>query len=103
MLREQKLIALLKPGKEGEEASEFRPVSLLSVTYKILERLALERIQPAMDKIVPIKQAGFRENRSCTEQVMALTTFIETGYQKELKTSVKFVDLSADRKIRYFR
>lgn len=26
---------------------------------------------------------------------MALTTFIEMGYQKKLKTSVTFVDLSA--------
>lgn len=62
-----KVIALLKPGKEGKEATDFRPVSLLSVTYKILERLVLERIQPTIDKVVPIEQAGFRENRSCTE------------------------------------
>lgn len=89
------MIALLKPGKEGKDAADFRPVSLLSVTYKILERLVLERIQPAIDKVVPIEQAGFRENSSCTEQVLALTTYIENGYQKKLKTSVAFVDLSA--------
>lgn len=70
-------------------------MSLLSVTYKILERLVLERIQPTIDKIVPIEQVGFRENRSFTEQVTAFTTFIEMGYQKKLKTSVTFVDLSA--------
>jgi len=89
------VIALLKPGKEGKEAANFRPVSLLSVTYKILERLVLERIQPTIDKVVPIEQTGFRENRSCTEQVLALTAFIEIGYQKKLKTSVAFMDLSA--------
>jgi hypothetical protein len=39
-----KLIALLKPGKDGHEAADYRPISLLSVTYKILERMILERI-----------------------------------------------------------
>jgi len=48
--------------------------------YKILERLVLERVQPTIDKVVPIEQAGFRENRSCIEQAMAFTTFIEIGY-----------------------
>jgi len=89
------VIALLKPGKEGKEAADFRPVSLLSVKYKILERLVLEWIQSIIDKVVPIEQAGFRENRSCTEQVLALTAFIKTGYQKKLKASVAFVELSA--------
>jgi len=53
----------------------------------------LERIQPTIDKIVPIEQAGFRDTRSSIEHIMALTTF-EMGYQKKLKTSVTFVDLS---------
>lgn len=57
--------------------------------------LVLEHIQPTIDKIVPIEQAEFRENHSCTEQVLALTTFLEMVYQKKLKTSVTFVDLSA--------
>lgn len=90
-----KVIALFKSGKEGKDVADFRPVFLLSVTYIILERLVLERIQSTINKIVPIKQARFIENRSCTEQVMALTKFIEISYQKKLKTSVSFVNLLA--------
>jgi len=62
-------MALLKPGKEGKEAAYLRPVSLLSVKYKILERLELERIQPTIDKIVPIEQVGFRENRAALSRL----------------------------------
>jgi hypothetical protein len=90
-----KVIALLKPGTSGSEAADYRSISLLSIPYKILERLILERIQPCIDEVIPVEQAGFRHNRGCEEQVLALTTLIENGLQKKLKTSVAFIDLSA--------
>lgn len=95
ILKKSKIIALLKPGKPSMEASSYRPVSLLSVSYKLLERLILNRIQPTLDKHIPIEQAGFRNNRGCVEQVLALTTLIEAGFQRKLKTNVTFIDLSA--------
>lgn len=88
-----KVIALLKPGKSGADAADYRPVSLFSIPYKILERLILERIQPCIEEAIPIEQAGFRHNRGCEEQVLALTTLIEYDLQKKLKTSVAFIDL----------
>jgi hypothetical protein len=60
--------------------------------YKLLERLILQRIQPLIEAASPIHQAGFR---SCTEQVIALTTHIEVSFQRQLNTGVVFVDLSA--------
>jgi hypothetical protein len=56
-----KVIALLKPGKDGHEVADYRPISLLSVTYKILEIMILKRIQPSIDDVIPVEQAGFRE------------------------------------------
>jgi hypothetical protein len=56
--------------------------------YKLLERLILQRIQPLIAGATPVHQAGFRKHRSCTEQVMALTTQIEAGFQRQLKTGV---------------
>jgi hypothetical protein len=73
----------------------YRPISLLSVVYKILERLILQRIQPLIDAAVPVSQAGFRKNRNCTEQVMALTSHIEAGFERKLKTGAIFIDLTA--------
>ncbi|KAG4071205.1 hypothetical protein HA402_001195 [Bradysia odoriphaga] len=40
-------------------------------------------------------QACFRKKRNCCDQVMALTTYIESGFEKRLKTGVVFLDLSA--------
>lgn len=88
-------LAILKPGKPADTPSNYRPIALLSVCYKLLERLILNRIQGIINNITPPYQAGFRTQRSCCEQVLALTSFIEAGFQKKLKTSVAFVDLTA--------
>jgi hypothetical protein len=40
-------------------------------------------------------QAGFRKNRSCTEKVLALTSHIEAGFKRQLKTGMVFIDLIA--------
>jgi hypothetical protein len=42
-----------------------------------------------------VSQAGFLKNRSCTEQVMALTSHIEAGFERKLKTGTIFIDLTA--------
>jgi Reverse transcriptase (RNA-dependent DNA polymerase)/Endonuclease-reverse transcriptase len=95
LFKQVKVIALLKPGKDGTDAAHFRPISLLSVVFKLFERCILQRIQPLIDEVVPISQAGFRKNRSCTEQVLALTTHIEAGFERKLKTGAVFIDLTA--------
>ena len=56
---------------------------------------SLNRICDAVNEVVPPEQAGFRIGRCCTDQVMSLTNYIESGYQHRLKTGVVFVDLTA--------
>jgi Reverse transcriptase (RNA-dependent DNA polymerase)/Endonuclease-reverse transcriptase len=95
LFKQTKVITILKPGKNGSDASHFRPISLLSVVFKLLERIILQRIQPLIDEKIPTSQAGFRKHRSCTEQVLALTSHIEAGFQRKLKTGAVFIDLTA--------
>lgn len=95
MFKKAKIIALLKPGKSPQSPESYRPVALLSVMLKLLERLLYNRFCPFIDRVVPQDQAGFRCGRSCTDQVLALTNFIESGFQRKLKTGVVFVDLTA--------
>jgi len=87
--------AVLKPGKDGSDVSHFRPISLLCIPFKILERLILNRIQPTIDQHIPIEQAGFRENRGCNEQMLAFSTFVESGFQNQMKTCIAQLDLTA--------
>jgi hypothetical protein len=59
-----------KPDKDGSDSAHYRPLSLLSVMYKLLERMILHLIQPLIEVSTPVHQAGFRKHRSYTEQVI---------------------------------
>ena len=78
--KESKIIVIPKPGKPLDNATSFCPISLLCTTYKHFERLFLAGLSPKVEPVLPNKKAGFRPGRSCADQVLALTTFIEAGY-----------------------
>ena len=82
------MIAIRKPGKPIDEPSSYRPISLLCCCYKLLERMLFE-------SVIPPEQAGFRKKRNTCDQVLALTSYIESGFQKKLKTGSVLIDLSA--------
>jgi hypothetical protein len=94
-MKRAKIIAILKPGKPPDQPKSYRPIALLSVIFKLLERLIYNRISPQILNAIPIEQAGFRPNRSCSDQILALTTFVESGFEKNLKTHAAFIYLSA--------
>jgi len=50
--RKAKVIAVEKPCKDPSLAANYRPISLLSVCYKLLERLALQRISPTVEGLL---------------------------------------------------
>jgi hypothetical protein len=65
--------------------------TLYSACDKFLEKLIYNRISPIIEENLPIEQAGFRPNRNCCDQVLALISYIESGFQN----GVVFVDLTA--------
>jgi hypothetical protein len=50
-----------KPGKPLEEASSYRPISLLPIMSKIFEKAVLRRLRPILEenRILPDHQFGF--------------------------------------------
>ena len=94
-LKKATIIAVLKPTKPNDQPQSYRPIALLSMIYKPLERLIYNRIKQPVYENIPSEQAGFSPNRSCTGQVFSLTIYIEAGFQRKLKTSAVFIDLTA--------
>ena len=58
--RQSKIIAILKPGKDSAIPKSYRPISLLCHTYKLYERMILNRIAPTIEQHLIKEQAGFR-------------------------------------------
>ena len=79
--RRAKVIALPKPNKHPDDPKGYRPISLLCVPYKVMERLLYARLDPVIDPQLPKEQAGFRRGKSTTDQVTLLTQDIEDTFQ----------------------
>ena len=93
--RRTKVVALLKPGKNCSEPKSYRPISLLSHLYKLLERLLLKRIAPIIKTHLMEEQDSFCPGKLIIGQLLNLTQHIKYGYQKKKITGAVFVDLTA--------
>ena len=67
----------------------------MTVIVQLLERITLHRITPKVEELLSEDEAGFRQGRSTCVQVTALTTYIENGFQRNMKTGAVFLDLTA--------
>ena len=73
----------------------YRPISLLCVLYKILERLIYARVEPLIDPLLPKEQAGYRRGKSTVDQVVLLTQNIEDSFEAKKNAGAVFIDLTA--------
>ena len=82
--------------REGLFDSKELPTYIpLCHTYKLYERMILNRIAPAIEQHLIKEHAGFRSGKSCTSQLLNLTQHIEDGYEEGMITGTAIVDLSA--------
>ena len=89
------VVAVPKPSKPVEDPRSYRPISLLCIPYKILERLIYARVEPLIDPLLPRERAGFRRGRSTVNQVTLLTQSIENAFEAKKKAGAVFIDLTA--------
>ncbi|RUS87436.1 hypothetical protein EGW08_004811 [Elysia chlorotica] len=97
---------LVKLPKKGDLSScnNWRGIMLLSIPGKVLTRIMLERLKTALDKKLRKEQEGFRQERSCTDQIATLRIIIEQSLEWQSPLYTVFVDFqkafdSVDREI----
>ena len=89
------IFAIPKPEKPLGDPKSYRPISLLCVPFKVLERLIYAGVNPIINPLLPREQAGFRHGRSTADQVTLLTQDIEESFSTKMKAGTVFVDLTA--------
>jgi hypothetical protein len=73
----------------------YRGISLLSCALKVLESVILARLRADREKTCRENQAGFRQGRSCVDQIFCLRQILQRRHQFNLPTYVAFVDFAA--------
>lgn len=89
-----KLVVLLKPGKPAKEAGSYRPITLLPVCGKLLEKVAVRKMRAWMHEsgVISNRQYGFVKRRGTSDalkEVKRLVNMSESKYVLGL-----FVDIS---------
>jgi hypothetical protein len=90
------IIMIPKPNKPLNDKASYMPISLLTTTSKIFERLFLKRLKPIIESrnLIPSHQFGFRERHSTIEQVHRITDTIEEALEKKKVCSAIFLDVA---------
>ena len=85
---------LIKLPKKGDlsKCENYRGITLLSVPGKVLNRILLKRMKGKVDPLLRDQQAGFRQNRSCTDQIATLRIIVEQSLEWNSSLYINFVD-----------
>ena len=88
---EAKIVILFKKG-DPKNIKNYRPISLLSHSYKIFTRLMQTRTERTLDENQPREQAGFRKGYSTTDHLQAPNQIIEKLNEYNLPLCIGFID-----------
>jgi hypothetical protein len=78
------------------DVTSYRPISLLPLLAKVLEKLILRQLTPiiADNKLIPSPQFGFRTKHGTIEQVHRVVHKINDDLENKLFCSAAFIDIS---------
>ena len=91
-----RIIPILKPGKDPELPSPYRPISLLGTIGKLFEKILLSRILSEISgcRLLRDDQFGFRPKHSTSLQLALLVQRVTRNFGKKRLTGADFLDLA---------
>jgi len=94
--KKSSIVPIVKPGKEdNRDASKYRPISLLNVAGKMLDRIMIDRIMHHVHTSAGLNsnQYGFIPQRRTVDAAMAVNVIIEKNLKQKNCTSVVSLDI----------
>jgi hypothetical protein len=90
------IITIVKPEKNPNDITSYRPISLLPTLSKILEKIFLKRLTPITheSKLIPSHQFGFKKEHRTNEQPHRLVYKTNNDLESKHYCSAAFIDIS---------
>ena len=78
------IIPIPKAGKDLQEVTSYRPISLTSHVAKLAERMVAARVTHLLerDDVIPAEQVGFRRGHSAEENLGRLIQEVQDGWNR---------------------
>jgi hypothetical protein len=92
--KEGRAVMLRKGKKSAEDVGEYRPLTMLSVPGKLLEKCIAGRIEGCTKNQLSAKQYGFRAKRSCEDCIIAATRELQQMNTNAKITAAVALDIS---------
>ena len=84
----QSLIITLPKKGNLQLCQNYRTISLISHSSKVILKFILNRLKPQAEEIIAEEQAGFRAGRSTTEQIFSFRILCEKYHQHQQKMKI---------------
>ncbi len=94
-LNQALITVLLKPGKDPNLCTSYRPISLLNSDYKILTKMIALRLERVLPSLIHMDQTGFIKNRSSFDNIRRLMNIIYSA--KQMDSPVIALSLDAEK------
>ena len=91
-----KLASIVPVFKKGDrrEVANYRPISLLSLVSKTLERLVKPRLLDVCSPQLDPRQHGFLSGKSCTTQLIPFTHSLAEAFDEKERVDIVYFDFS---------
>ena len=75
--------------------TNYRGISLLPTVYKVLSTVLHERLTPLAESQIGHYQAGFRKDKSTTDQIFCIRQIVQKSFELNVETHHLFIDFKA--------
>ncbi|KAF2353867.1 Reverse transcriptase domain [Trinorchestia longiramus] len=88
-------LPILKPGKDPEQVSSYRPICLLSCIGKLMERMIQRRLEYWVEtnNLLLGEQAGFQRGKSTMDSLLIAKDFIANTFSRKQICVAVYLDL----------
>jgi len=89
--KESIIVPIYKKG-DKTDCSNYRGISLLPTTYKIVSNILLSRLTPYAEETIGDHECGFRRSRSTTDHIFCIRQILEKKWEYNEAAHQQFID-----------